>query len=190
MKGERRQIDVLCACVSPANSACSRVTVTADGDVHYGDEKCVEILPVAAQPPTTAGGVTPPPPLPAENLKLSLSSTVNPGRVGRPMMLIVSIENVGQQIQRGVQLRVQLPKETSPNAAQIEPPGSAEIVGQLEVRFSNVGDVGPGESRQFKIPLQALSPGVVTFVAQVSATGMTQPLVKESNPVQIESAAQ
>ena len=46
-KGERREINVQCACVSPARSACSLVTVTADGDVNIADEKCVEIQQAA-----------------------------------------------------------------------------------------------------------------------------------------------
>jgi uncharacterized repeat protein (TIGR01451 family) len=44
-KGERREFNVQCACVTPAQSACSRVIVTGDGGINLADEKCVEILP-------------------------------------------------------------------------------------------------------------------------------------------------
>jgi uncharacterized repeat protein (TIGR01451 family) len=189
-KGERREINVQCACVSPARSACSTVIVTADGDVSYADEKCVEImLPLAPPAPSTSGGVSPPPPLPSEHLKLSMRTTANPARVGAPMTLFVFVENIGQQTQREVTLRVQLPPETTPDQAQIRPPGAFQMVGQREVRFVNSGDVGPGERREFEIPLTADRPGIVTFVAQASAAGMSQPIVSESNPVQIEAAA-
>ena len=46
-KGERREFNVQCTCVKPSLSACSRVVVTADGDLNYADEKCVEIQPAA-----------------------------------------------------------------------------------------------------------------------------------------------
>lgn len=190
-KGERREINVQCACVSPARSACSRVTVTANGDVYPAEEKCVEImLPTTAAPPGAGGGITPPPPLPSENLKLTIRTSANPGRVGTPMSLFVFIENVGQQTERDVTLRVQLPPGTRPDAAQIRPPGAFEFVGQLEVRFNQVGDVGPGERRDFEIPLTASNPGIATFSALTSAAGMSTPLVRESDPVQIEAASQ
>jgi uncharacterized repeat protein (TIGR01451 family) len=44
--GERREFNVQAACVSPATSACSRVTVSADGGLNYTDQKCVEIQPL------------------------------------------------------------------------------------------------------------------------------------------------
>jgi hypothetical protein len=189
--GERRVFNVESACVSPAESACSRVTVTADGNLNYAEEKCVEIMmPLAPPPATGPGGLTPPPQLSAEGLRLTLRTSANPGRVGTPMSLYVFVENLGQQIQRGVAVRIQLPKEATADTARIVPPGAFEMVGQLEVRFANVGEIGPGERRDFEIPLVSSTPGVVTFTAQVSAVGMDQPIVRESDPVQIESATQ
>jgi hypothetical protein len=43
---ERREFNVQAACVTPSASACSRVTVTADGGINYTDQKCVEIQPL------------------------------------------------------------------------------------------------------------------------------------------------
>lgn len=190
--GEKRVFNVESACVSPAESACSRVTVTADGDLTYAEEKCVEImLPTTAQPQAGAAQSTaPPPPLPVEGLQLSLRTSPGPARVGAPMSLYVFVENIGQQVQQGVSLRVQLPKGATADTARIVPPGGFEAVGQLEIRFPNVGDIGPGQRREFEIPLTSNTPGVVTFTALVSAAGMNQPIVKESDPVQIGSAAQ
>lgn len=189
--GEKRVFNVESACVSPAESACSRVTVTADGGLTYAEEKCVEImLPLAPPPAGGAQATTPPPPVPAEGLQLSLRTSANPARVGTPLSLYIFVENLGQQVQRGVSVRVQLPKGATPDSSRIVPPGAFEMIGQMEVRFANVGDIGPGERRDFEIPLTSNAPGVVTFTAQVSATGMDQPIVKESDPLQIEAAAQ
>jgi uncharacterized repeat protein (TIGR01451 family) len=43
---ERREFNVQAACVTPTASACSRVTVTADGNINLTDQKCVEIQPL------------------------------------------------------------------------------------------------------------------------------------------------
>ena len=56
--GERREFNVQCACVADAPSACSLVTVKADGGINLADQKCVEILPV--QPPAGRGARAPP----------------------------------------------------------------------------------------------------------------------------------
>ncbi len=188
-KGERREINVQCACVTPAASACSLVTVTADGDVRYADEKCVEILSLA---PTASpsGGVVPPPALSAGNLKLSMQTNVNPVRVGRPMTLFVFVENTGAQVERDVTLRVLVPQETTPETAQIRPSGAAQFAGPREIRFNNIGELRPGERREFEIPLTADRPGVITFWAEGNAAGLAKPITAESNPIQIESATQ
>ena len=179
-----------CACVTPSRSACSRVIVTADGDVSIAENKCVEILPLATPPPNASGNIAPPPALSSDRLKLSLRSTANPARVGSPMTLFVFVENAGQQVERGISVRVLAPQETTPDAALIKPTGAFQIVGQREIRFENVGDLQPGERREFDIPLRTDRAGVVTFWAEVSATGLAKSINKESDPIQIEAATQ
>jgi uncharacterized repeat protein (TIGR01451 family) len=183
--GEKRDFKVSAACVSPSSSACSRATVTADGGIIHEPVACVEILPGASA--TAPGGVGPAPALPAQPLKITLQSTQNPARVGVPAALYVFVENVGRDPQRQVTLRVQLPVETQPLANQVNPPG--QMVGAQELRFI-VGDVGPGERKQFEIPFNPVAARVVTFNALVEAAGLTQPISMESTPIQIEAAAQ
>jgi uncharacterized repeat protein (TIGR01451 family) len=51
---ERREFNVEAACVTPTSSSnrtCTRVTVTADDGVNTTQEKCVEVLPLAAGAP-------------------------------------------------------------------------------------------------------------------------------------------
>jgi uncharacterized repeat protein (TIGR01451 family) len=189
-KGERREINVRCACVTPAASACSTVTVTADGDVSIGDEKCVEIMLPLAASASPSGGVTPPPPHAGETLKLSTRTNVNPARVGGPTSLSVFVENTGPQPQRDVKLRVLVPQEMTPDQTRIRPLGSAEFAGPREIRFNNIGELRPGDRREFEIPLTADRPGVVTFWAEVNAAGLAKPITAESIPIQIESASQ
>jgi hypothetical protein len=128
--------------------------------------------------------------LPSAPLKLTIRTSANPGRVGTPLSLFVFIENPGQQLQRDVSLRIQLPTGAIPDTNRIRPPGAFEFVGQQEIRFDRIGEIAPGDRQEFEIPLTSSTPGVATFVAQVVATGMTQPIVAESTPIQIEPAAQ
>jgi uncharacterized repeat protein (TIGR01451 family) len=186
--GERRAFDVQAACVAPSKSACSMATVTADGGIRISEERCVEILPAGAPAVTSPGGTAPAPALPAVPLRVTLQSTANPARVGVPATLYVFVENVSQIGQRNVSLRVQLPPEAAPIAGQIRPAG--ELVGAFEVRFANVGDIAPGERKQFEIAYSPMTARVVTFSAQVEAYGLAQPINIESTPIEIEAAAQ
>ena len=185
-KGERREINVQCACVSPSQSACSLVTVTADGDLRYADEKCVEISAARRDAAGTTGGIAPPPALPAETLKLTLRTSANPARVGGPAHAVgVPRKPQPADAARGGTPHSIAERNHAQYVAQILPPGAFEIVGQLEVRFNNVGTINPGERRDFDNSAERKLAGVVTFVAQVIAAGMAQPIVYESNPIQI-----
>lgn len=186
--GERRAFDVQAACVAASKSACSMVIVTADGGIRISEERCVEILPAGAPVTGAPGGVSPPPALPAEPLRVTLQSTANPARVAVPAALYVFVENVSRIAQQQVTLRVQMAPQAAPIPDQIKPAG--EMVGAFEVRFNNLGDIAPGERRQFEIPYLPTAERVVTFSALVEAYGLARPISVESTPIQIEAAAQ
>ena len=142
--------------MTPSVGACSRVNVTADGGLIYADEKCVDILPPANAPPKV-GGVAPPPATSASKLEVTMRATANPARVGQPMGLFVYVKNNGTQPERGVSLRLLVPQEMTPDAAQIRPLGTAQVVGK-EVNFGNIGDLQPGDEREFELVLSVGPP--------------------------------
>jgi uncharacterized repeat protein (TIGR01451 family) len=187
LPAEKREFVVECQCVTPSVGACSRVNVTADGGLIYADEKCVDILPPANAAPKV-GGVAPPPATSASKLQVTMRATANPARVGQPMGLFVYVKNNGTQPERGVSLRLLVPQEMTPDAAQIRPLGTAQVRDK-EVNFGNIGDLQPGDEREFELVLSVDRPGNVNFRAAVSATGMTTPILSDSNQIQIEPAA-
>ena len=132
--------------MTPAASACSRVTVTADGGVSYRRREVRGNSAASAAAAPVASGRRAAAAYCHSSLKLSIRTTANPARVGTPMSLFVFVENTGLQSQRSVTLRVLVPQEMTPDASQIKPLGSSQVVG-TEVRFDNVGELRPGETR-------------------------------------------
>jgi hypothetical protein len=94
---ERREFRMEALCRSAANSACNRVTVTADGGVTVADDACVEILPPAAT--GGPGAISPPT---ATNFRLRVTESTNPARVGERQIVYVTVQNVGPQVEHQV----------------------------------------------------------------------------------------
>jgi uncharacterized repeat protein (TIGR01451 family) len=176
---ERREFRMEALCRTAANSACNRVTVTADGGVTVADDACVEILaPAVAGVP---GAEAAPP---ASNLSLTVSASTNPARVGERQVLYVKVQNVGQQIEKQISVRVFLPPEFAADQAQIQPQGEATVLGQ-EIRFSTIPELLPQAERQYIIPMNVNREGRVKIRAEMAAPSLAAPLVVESSPIDI-----
>lgn len=178
--GERREFNVDCACVAQARNACGRVRVTGDGGVNYAAEACLEILSVAPPPGAPGAQATT-----ASDLRISVASRANPTRAGTSTVIVVILENTGQQTARDVSVRVLVPQEMTPNEAQIQPSGQFEIVGGHEIRFTPIAELGPNERRNFDIPVSVDRTGTVTVWAQVVAAGLAKPMDEQSGPIEI-----
>jgi hypothetical protein len=176
---ERREFRMEALCRSAANSACNRVTVTADGGVTLADDACVEILPPAAS--GGPGAISPPS---ASNLRLTVTESTNPARVGERQIAYVTVQNVGQDVERQVSVRVLLPPEFAADATQIQPQGEATILGQ-ELRFSAISELQPQAERQYIIPMNVNREGRAEIRAELAAPSLSAPLVAESSPIEI-----
>jgi uncharacterized repeat protein (TIGR01451 family) len=187
LPGERREFNVQCSCVAPATSACSTVQVTADGGVSFGDQKCLEILQLNAQPPGAGPAFTPPPQAAAgpSGLRVSCVESAGPARVGAPLTLFFAVENAGSRSESNVQLRVLLPQEVSPIVAQILPAGAFQIVGEREIRFTAIPSLRPGEKQQISIPVRVDRSGRAAVVAGVAADGMAQAINMPAKDIEI-----
>jgi uncharacterized repeat protein (TIGR01451 family) len=191
LPGERREFNVQCSCVAPASSACSTVQVTADGNVSFGDQKCLEILRLNAQPSGGGPAFTPPSAATfgSSGLRVTCVESAGPARVGAPLTLFFTVENAGSQIESNVELRVLLPQEVLPMVGQIQPAGAFEIRGDREIRFTAIASLRPGEKRQASIPVQVSAPGRATVVAAIAAAGMAQPINMPSKNLEILPAS-
>jgi hypothetical protein len=176
---ERREFRIEVLCRAAANSACTRVTVTADGGVTVADDACVEILPQAA--PGGAGAAAA---APASNLRLTVTESTNPVRVGERQVAYITVQNVGQQVERQISVRVLLPPEFAADSAQIQPQGEATMLGQ-EIRFAAIPELQPQAERQYIIPMNVNREGRSQIRAELAAPSLAAPLVVESRPIDI-----
>jgi hypothetical protein len=153
--------------------------VTADGGVTVADDACVEILPPAA--PGGPGAMSPPT---ASNLRLMVTESTNPARVGERQIAYVTVQNVGQEMERQVSVRVLLPPEFAADATQIQPEGEATVLGQ-EIRFSAISELQPQAERQYIIPMNVNRAGRAQIRAELAAPNLAAPLIVESSPIEI-----
>ena len=199
---ERLQVEVRC---KEAVRACSRVTVTADGDLMMADEVCVQIseaavTPPGAVPPVTGPPVTPPPttapvtPAPsappqassqADNAESGdvLSLTVTDLRdevpVGGTVVYEVTVTNLQNVPDANVVVVVTVPEGLAPTAGGvgIVAPSNPNI-GQRVIRFNPVAEIRPGESLIYRIPIQAEQAGQFRSQIRVTSNGQRRPLIK------------
>jgi hypothetical protein len=120
----------------------------------------------------------------ASNFRLTLTESTNPARVGERHVVYVTVQNIGQQVERQISVRLLLPSEFAADAAQMQPQGEATILGQ-EIRFSTIAELQPQAERQYIIPLNVNREGQVRVRAELAATGLASPLVVESRPIDI-----
>src|SRR4029450_6604410 len=121
-----------------------RFTVTADGVTPVAMEKSVEILPpISGAEPGGAASA-------GSDLRLSVGTNTNPGRVNQKQIINIEIENAGQQVERQVAMRVLLPQELTLDPQQIQPANEARVLGQ-EVQFATIAELAPGQKRQYVI---------------------------------------
>jgi hypothetical protein len=176
---EQRTFRMEALCRTPALSACNRISVSADGGISVADEACVEILP--AQPAVGPDG----PAAPAgSNLRLTITESTNPARVGERLVVYLTVQNSGQQVERQFSVRMLLPPEFTADAAQIQPHGEASVRGQ-EIRFPAIAELQPKAERQYVIPVNVNVEGQVRIRAELAAPSLAAPLVSDSNSIEI-----
>jgi len=179
--GERRAFRLEAECLTPSNRACTRFNVSADGGVSAGDEACFEVLPLL---PGGAPGTAGPGGAAASNLRLTITENKNPARVREKQVVYVNLENTGQQAEQKISVRVLLPQELTPDAAQVQPQSETTILGQ-EVRFATIAELRPGEKRQYIIPVTPTRAGQVQIRAQIAASSLVTPATVDSNVIEI-----
>ena len=142
---ERRTFGLNGQCRSDSKRACARATVTADGSINQAAEACVEILPPLH--PRSPGSSAAPA---GNNLRLIVTTTKNPARVGEKQLINVIIENAGQVSETKVSMRVIMPSEFTVDATQIQPQGQATINGN-EIDFATIAKLPAGQQQQYVI---------------------------------------
>ena len=189
---ERLQVEVRC---KEAVRACSRLTVTADGDLVMADEACVQISQAAAAPPVTGppvtGGPTAPGTAPlapsgqADNaevgdvLSLRVTDLRDEVPIGGTVVYEVTVTNLQNAPDANVVVIVTVPEGLAPTSGGvgIVAPSNPNI-GQRVIRFNPVAEIRPGESLIYRIPIQAEQAGQFRSQIRVTSDGQRRPLIK------------
>ena len=182
---ERLQVEVIC---KEAVRACSRITVTAAGDLMMAEEACVQITEAAVPPVTPAPPATVPPPASssqADNAETGdvLSLTVTDLRdevaVGGTIVYEVTVTNLHNVADANIVVIVTVPEGLAPTAGGvgIVAPSNPNI-GQRVIRFNPVAEIRPGESLIYRIPILAKQPGQFSSQIRVTSNGQRRPLIK------------
>ncbi len=182
--GERRTFGIAALCRAASNKACVRFLLSADGGLTVADETCFEILPLLTGA-TPGGGAAV---APAIDLRLSVSTNSNPGRVGQKQVINVTVANAGQQVERQVATRILLPQELTVDPTSIQPQSEATVLGQ-EIRFAPISELQPGQQKQYVVPVTPNRTGKVQASAQVAASSLTTPKTVDSDPIDILGAS-
>lgn len=153
--------------------ACLNVCVVTAGGAIAERQHCLEIRQAAA-------GETP-------SLDMQFSTLTSPVEVGRTLTYFVTVANRGPTPARQVALVVTVPDEMILSPRMIEgplfQPGPVprlplfRIEGQTVI-FPTVGEVPPGTTLTYRIPVQAAQPGQVTLQARLESASLRQPLVR------------
>ena len=153
--------NVQCTCAAPAQRACGKVTLSDQTGLNFGEETCLQIVPVQAAP----GG-------PAD-LKLQITGRNNPIKVGSEASYSIVVTNAGTNSQRQVKLTVTVPEGMTFVTAQ--GPANSTVSGQ-KVGFEPILEMRPGETITFDLRLRAVRQGSAQVAAEVSSSTTTQPL--------------
>tara|TARA_Y100001933_G_scaffold263722_1_gene326354 strand:- start:4660 stop:7245 length:2586 start_codon:yes stop_codon:yes gene_type:complete len=195
---ERLQVEVRC---KEAVRACSRVTVTADGDLVMADESCVQISqasvadpnvpPPITSPPSAGGsaapGATSPPATsgPGDNadvgdvLALRVTDLRDEVPIGGTIVYEVTVTNPRSAPDANVVVIVTVPEGLAPTTGGvgIVAPSNPNI-GQRVIRFNPVAEIRPGESLIYRIPIQAEQAGQFRSQIRVTSDGQRRPLIR------------
>ena len=201
--GETRRVKVEVRCNEVTN-ACTRVTVSATGDIIVADEVCVQIA-AAAAPPIVDGGPLPvdpavpddtpmpddgglPPVIPPEAggdaeqppggdvLSLKMSDLRDEIPVGGKVVYEVTITNLRDVADTNVILVITVPEGLTPQVVGAVAPSRPTVNGRI-MRFNPVAEIRPREALVYRIPVRADQPGQFRVQAQVVSDAQRRALI-------------
>ena len=164
--GQKKTIQVRCACMKEAVKACLRVKVTAAEAGPAQQETCVTIrAPAAVAPPT--------------GLSMTVSALHEPVAVGKELTYVVQVTNGGKTDESQVELKVLLPDEMIPALLGMHGPTPVNVQGKT-VKFQPVERLRPGETLTYRVRVQAKTAGEVRLKAELTSRNQRQPVLAEA----------
>ncbi len=160
--GASKNFKVKYRCSAPGNSVCSYVTVTCRESVRADDQACMAIRAAATR------------------LSAVMIETRDPVAVGRQAAYEVRVTNDGTAADTNVRVTVTLPVElTAVPAGTAGPGGVGAQIDDNQVQFQPLAEIRPQEQVSFRIAARGVQAGPAKVTAEITSTGMAQPVVVE-----------
>jgi hypothetical protein len=181
--GETRRFDIDVRCLRQVLQAPCYAGATADADVGGRivqtptyDEHILEITPAVSAAPGTGGGA---PAAPAP-LRIRVESRANPVQAGASTVCQITLQNVTNQLDEQVELRIKFPPQVAPNLSQAQGPPTVQVE-LLDgiVRFTPLAALRAGEVVNYLVPISANQAGVAEIVAEVQSRNVAAGRVQE-----------
>jgi len=179
--GQTAELRIQCLCQSAAAKTCNRVIATTADGGKVEDEACLEIR-AASSPPVQK----PPAPAPSaaagEGLSMSVIGLRNPVTAGKELTYEIKVTNSGPTTYRQATVTATVPDDMIPNPmGTVGPSPTKPTIKGKSVRFDAVSEFRPNDSLVYRIRVQTKQPGTWSFRAELTATPLSQPLVKETS---------
>ncbi len=171
-------------CTAPAQQACARVEVTADGlQQKPFDQQCLEIRPPRGSDGVVAPplGSSPPVSPPSSGFEITITEPNLP-RVGDRFIVFVQLKNNTGSAQQNVQLRVLIPPLLRGDFAQVQSQAATQVAPWGEygtaLLVGPIANLPAGGNYQMAIPVDAVGQGGAKIIAEASSSAV-QPQAME-----------
>lgn len=146
-------------------------------DVRPDDAPPVEAPPQDADPPEPPGpAVVVPVP---SGLTINLVDLADPVPKGTKLTYKIIVSNDGAASEQNVSVVVTIPYGMVPVLSETVGPGGRTIGGQI-VRFDPLGEILPGEQREYQVVVRTRQHGQLTVRAELTSDRLPRPLGAEA----------
>jgi len=185
--GQSARLEVHCTCRAEGKSRNRVEAYLSDGTLVSEAEARLEIRSQTAERPPAA-----PPQFPSvdtsreESLQISVLGLRNPVRVGNELRYEIRLINQGTSPLRNVAVTAVVPEGMTPNPlGTLGHQGTQFTVQQGEVRFAPAAQLAVGETQYYYVRVRAKTPGRYRLRVEVTAAGLSQPVVKQSEETEV-----
>lgn len=176
--GDSWKLRVNCKCLTPAQKACNRMTVTSDQTPPMADDACVAIVPAAdegpakvkpqppVQPPQEGPKTQPQQQPQASKLTLAISDLADPVRAGEKETYKIFVTNPGKASDFDVAVVVTMPEGATleKTTARVKQTQSGRTL-----RFEPVAELAPGEPLTYTITVLVNQAGTAHLEAELTS---------------------
>jgi uncharacterized repeat protein (TIGR01451 family) len=172
--GKKLRLQVNCRCLSAAERACNRVSVTTEQKAGGEDEACLSIRPA---------NVVQRPPMPESELTIEVNDLADPVVVGKEVTYEILIKNAGKSAEQNIKVLAILPPELTLIRFGTRGPGRYDVDMERKIRFQPVKEIQPGETLTYRVRARAQQPGEIALQVVYETASMSESKTVEEKTI-------